>query len=159
MADAQERRLSESRTGKFALGLGVGLAGDTPDGTAFATGASVDYYLTQGLSIGPLLQTGFTDDLFQFGLSAQVKYTFDLPRIRELKPHFEGGIGFLHADLNRSGGDESDTGYLIPIGMGVEYKLNDRLSLDTTLHFNFTDVNVRNEDFFLTWLVGVRFPF
>jgi hypothetical protein len=159
VADAQERRLTESRTGKFALGMGIGLAGDTPDGTAFAAGASVDYYFTQGFSIGPLLQTGFTGDLFQFGLSAQAKYTFDLPQIRELKPHVEGGIGFLHADLNRPGGDESDTSYLIPIGMGVEYKLSPRLSLDTTLLFNFTDVDVRNEDFFVTWLVGVRLPF
>ena len=115
--------------------------------------------MAQGFSIGPLIQTATSGDLFQVGLSAQAKYTFDLPRIPQLKPHFEGGLGFLHADLDRPGGDESDTGYLIPIGMGVEYKLTDRISLDTTLLFNFTDITVRNENFFITWLVGVRIPF
>jgi hypothetical protein len=159
VAEAQQTRLTERRTGKFVLGAGLGLQGNTPDGTAFALGVSGDYYLTQGFSLGPLFQLGLTGDLVHLGLSAQAKYTFDLPRIPALKPHVEGGVGFLHADLHRPGGDERDTNFLIPIGIGTEYRLNDRIILDTTLFFNFTDVDVRNEDFFITWLVGVRMPF
>src|SRR5574337_460057 len=159
VAEAQQVRSTESRTGKFVFGASMGLAGDTPDGTAFALGLSGDYYITQGFSIGPLLQMGFTGDLFQLGLTAQTKYTFDLPRVPELKPHVDGGLGFIYADLDQPGGHKHGTSFLIPIGGGVEYKLNDRISLDTTLLFNFTDLHVQNEHFFVTWLVGVKVPF
>jgi len=159
VAEAQQAQPEERRTGRFAFGAGLGFAGDTPDGTAFALGVSGDYYLTHELSIGPLLQMGFTGDLFQLGLTGQIKYTFDLPQIPALKPHIEAGIGFIYADLDRPGGGGDDTSFLIPIGLGAEYKLNSRISLDTTLLFNFTDLNVRDENFFITWLLGVKFPF
>jgi opacity protein-like surface antigen len=159
VAEAQQARSTESRTGRFVFGASLGLQGDTADGSAFALGFNGDYYVTQGFSIGPLLQMGFTGDLFQLGLTAQAKYTFDLPQAPRLKPHVEAGIGFIHAQLDQPAGNEHDTSFLIPIGGGVEYKLNDRISLDTTLLFNFTDLKVQDEDFFVTWLVGVRIPF
>jgi opacity protein-like surface antigen len=155
-AEAQQAPPAASRAGKFAFGAGLGLLGDTPDGTAFALGFSGDYFLTNQLSIGPLLQMGFTGDLFQLGLTAQVKYTFDLPQIPQLKPHAEAGIGFVYADLDPG---TDDINFLIPLGVGAEYKLSERLSLDTTLLFNFTDLDVRDENFFITWLVGVKIPF
>jgi hypothetical protein len=82
--------------------------------------------------------------------------------VPELKPHVEGGIGFLYANLDRPGhGSRDDTSFLIPLGVGVEYRLSPRLSLDTTAFFNFTDINVKNTDrnFFFTWLLGLRVPF
>jgi len=155
--EAQQVPPAASRAGKFVFGAGLGLQGDTLDGTAFSLGLSGDYFLTHVLSIGPLLQMGFTGDLFQLGLSAQLKYTFDLPQLPELKPHVEAGIGFVYADLSQGG---SDTSFLIPLGLGAEYKLSEKISLDTTLLFNFTDLNVgRGDSFFLTWLVGVKIPF
>lgn len=158
-AEAQQE-FKGQRTGGFIFGVGLGLQADTPDDTALALGLSGDYYLTPGFSIGPLLQMGFTDDLFQVGLSAQAKYTFHLPRMPELKPHIEGGIGFIYADLEREARrDEDDLSFLIPAGVGAEYRLTNSLSLDTTFLFNFTNLDVRDEDFFFTWLVGLRFQF
>ena len=162
VAEAQQVPPSVSRAGRFVFGAGLGLQADTVDDTAFAVGLSGDYFFTNHLSIGPLMHFGLTSDLFQFGLSAQAKYTFDLPRVPELKPHLEGGIGFLYANLDRPGpGNKDDTSFLIPLGVGVEYRLNPRLSLDTTAFFNFTDISVRNKDkdFFFTWLLGVKVPF
>ena len=157
-AEAQQSEVE--RTGKIILGGGLGLMADTPDGTAFALGLSGDYYITQGFSVGPLLQMGFTGDLFQLGFTVQAKYTFDIEQIPALKPHIEGGVGFIYADLNRSRGrSEDDVGILFPLGFGVEYRLTKSLSLDTNFLFNFTDVKVRDEDFFFTWLVGVRYRF
>ncbi len=156
-AEAQQVPPAASRAGKFVFGAGLGLQSSTLDGTAFALGFSGDYFLTHSLSIGPLLQMGFTGDLFQLGLSAQLKYTFDLPQLPELKPYAGAGIGFVYADLNQGG---SDTSFLIPLQLGAEYKLSEKLSLDTTLLFNFTDLNNGGGDsFFLTWLVGVKIPF
>jgi len=147
------------RTGRFALGAGLGPHFDTSDGTAFALAFYGDYYLTHGFSVGPLLQMGFTADLFQFGLTAQAKYTFDLADFPKLKPHVQGGIGIIYADLDRSGRrDEDDTSFLIPLGGGVEYKLSDSVSLETTFLVNLTDLDVRNDNVFYTWLIGVKFP-
>jgi opacity protein-like surface antigen len=158
--EAQGVQSEEERTGKIILGGGLGLMADTPDGTAFALGLSGDYYFTQGFSVGPLLQMGFTGDLFQLGLTAQAKYTFDIEQIPALKPHIELGIGFLYADRNRSAKrDEDDVGILFPLGLGVEYRLTKSISLDTSFFFNFTDVDVGDEEFFFTWLVGVKYRF
>jgi hypothetical protein len=150
----------ESRAGRFAAGVGIGLQGDTADGTAFAIGLSGDYFLSHNVSLGPLLQLGITDDLTQVGLSLQAKFTADILEIPALKPHVEAGIGFIYADLDRGRGDADDTSYLIPVGVGAEYRLGPKLALDTTLLFNFTDLDdVGDEDFFITWLVGVKFAF
>ena len=162
MAEAQQVPPSVSRAGRFVFGAGLGLQANTVDDTAFAIGLSGDYFFTNNLSIGPLMQFGLTSDLFQFGLSAQAKYTFDLPQVPELKPHLEGGIGLLYASLDRPGrGSKDDTSFLFPLGVGLEYRLNPRLSLDTTAFFNLTDISVRNKekDFFFTWLLGVKIPF
>src|SRR5512136_1772085 len=104
VAEAQQVPASVSRAGRFVFGAGLGLQANTVDDTAFALGLSGDYFFTNNFSIGPLMQFGMTGDLFQFGLSAQAKYTFDLPRVPELKPHLEGGIGFLYANLDKPGG-------------------------------------------------------
>src|SRR5512139_1794340 len=157
---AEAQQSEEERTGKIILGGGLGLMADTPDDTAFALGFNGDYYFTQGFSVGPLLQFGFTGDLFQFGLTGQAKYTFDLREIPALKPHIEAGLGFIYADLDRSRGrSEDDVSFLIPLGIGAEYRLTNSISLDTNFLFNFTDLDVRDKNFFFTWLVGMRYRF
>jgi hypothetical protein len=151
---------TDRRVGEFVFGAALGLQADTADDTAVALGFYGDYYLTQELSVGPLLQVGVTDDLEQFGLTAQVKYTFDLPDTPELKPHVQAGLGFIHAELDRPWfRNEDDTSFLIPLGVGLDYQLTDSVSLDNTLLFNFTNLDVRDENFFLTWLIGCKFRF
>ena len=155
---AAQGNAANPRTGTFAFGAALGLQANTPDRTAFALGLYGDYYLTREFSIGPLIQTGFTNDLFLFAPSAQAKYTFDLPGNPQLKPHVQAGLGIIHADLDpRGASKESDTSYLIPLGMGFQYKLTDSVSLDNTFLFNFTNLGVRDEKFFFTWLIGLKF--
>lgn len=159
-AEAQKVLSEDQRAGRYIFGAGLGLQAGTPDGTAFALGFSGEYYVTQGFSLGPLIQMGFTGDLFQFGLTYQAKYTFDLKEIPALKPHIEAGMGFIYADLDRGRGrGEDDVSFLIPPGLGAEYRLTNSISLDTTFLFNFTDLDVRDTHFFFTWLVGPRYRF
>jgi opacity protein-like surface antigen len=159
-AEAQQAQPEDQRTGRLILGGGLGLQANTPDGTAFSFGFSGDYYLTQGFSIGPLFQFGFTGDLFQFGFSGQAKYTFDLKEIPALKPHVEAGIGVLYADLDRGRwGRKDDASFVFPLGIGAEYRFTHSISLDNTFLFNFTDLDVRDTHFFFTWLVGLRYRF
>lgn len=159
-AEAQQVQSADQRPGRFIFGGGLGLQANTPDDTALAFGFSSDYYVTQGFSIDPLLQMGFTGDLFPFGLTAQVKYTIDLKEIPALKPHIEAGIGFIYFDLDQERWrDEDDVSFLIPLGIGAEYRLTNSISLDTTFLFNFTDLDVRDKNFFFTWLVGLKYRF
>jgi len=159
-AEAQGVQSEDQRTGRFILGGGLGLQANTPDSTAFAFGFGGDYYLTQGFSIGPLFQFGFTGDLFQFGFSGQAKYTFDLKEIPALKPHVEAGLGVIYADLDRGRGrSEHGASFLFPLGIGAEYRLTKSISVDNTFLFNFTDLDVRDTHFFFTWLVGLKYRF
>ena len=159
-AEAQKVQSADQRAERFIFGAGLGLQANTPDGTAFALGFSGDYYFTQGFSIGPLLQLGFTGDLFQFGLTGQAKYTFDIKEIPALKPHLEAGIGFIYADLDRGRWrSENDVSFLFPLGIGAEYRLTNSISLDNTFLFNFTNLDVQDTHFFFTWLVGLKYRF
>jgi hypothetical protein len=148
----------DRREGRLTLGAEVGPVFGTPDSTAFGLALSGDYFINQNFSVGPLLQFGVTDDLFQFGPTAQVKYTFDIdPRF---KANLQGGIGFMYAELDRRGGDRDDTSFLIPVGGGLEYRISDGISLGSTLLFNFTDLNeVRNENFHVALLGGLKVRF
>jgi hypothetical protein len=138
----------------------LGLQAGTADGTAFALGFKADYYLDEHFSLGPLLQFGFTGDLTQVGMSAQAKYTFDMPRIPELKPHLQGGLGFIHVNVDCpplpcAGGDDNDTGFLIPFGGGFEFEISRNAQLGTTLLLNFTDADV-SPNLFMSWFFGFR---
>lgn len=128
---------AEPQAGAWSGGAAIGFLGNTPDGTAFATNLHADYFLNRQLSVGPLAQFAVTGDLFQIGLSGQVKYWLDLPGIdKRLKVNLQGGLGFLHADLH-----SSDTSWLIPIGVGLDFALNQKISLTSTFLLNFTDVD------------------
>ena len=90
----------------------------------------------QQVSIGPLLQLGFTDDLALVGLSSQGKYAIGIPELGDrFTVILQGGIGFVHADKG-----PSDTSFLIPIGVGVDYQINPGLAFKSDFLLNFTDL-------------------
>lgn len=162
---AQQRVEERPRTGSLAAGVQLGLhAGTADDDAALALGFNADYYLDPHFSLGPLLQFGFTGDLTQIGMSVQTKYTFELPRAPQVRPHLQGGLGFLHVDMDRPpvpvGGEDSDLGFLVPFGGGFELELNRNLLVGTTLLLNFTDADVATaqhvENVFMTWFFGLR---
>ena len=128
---------AEPRAGDWSGGAAIGFLANTPDGTAFATNLNADYFLNRQVSVGPLAQLAVTGDLFQIGVSGQGKYWLDLPGLdQRLKMNLQGGLGFLHAGLHRS-----DTSFLIPIGVGLDFALNQQVSLISTFLLNFTDVD------------------
>lgn len=137
MADVGSSGAAEPRAGAWSGGVAIGFLGYTPDGTAFATNVHADYFLNRQISVGPLAQLAVTGDLFQIGVSGQGKYWVDLPGLDpRLKLNLQGGLGFLHADLHTS-----DTSFLIPLGVGLDFALNEQVGLTSTFLLNFTDVN------------------
>lgn len=128
---------AEPQAGAWSGGGAIGFLGNTPDGTAFATNLNADYFVTPQISLGPLAQIAATGDLFQFGFSGQAKLWFDLSNVdKRLRLNLQGGLGFLHSDLF-----ESDDSWLIPIGVGVDFAVNEKLSLTSNFLLNFADVH------------------
>src|SRR5205814_10215239 len=93
----------DDKPGSLSFGAGVGFLSGTPDGTAFALDGYADAFVVPSFSVGPLLQLGFTGDLFQVGLSGQAKYCILIPtpQIR-LRFAVHAGLGFLLASSRRS---------------------------------------------------------
>ena len=122
----------------WSVGGAMGFLANTPDDTAFALNFNADANLNQHVSIGPLLQLGFTDDLTLVGVSGQGKYKIPLPEVdKRFKFVLQAGIGFVHADVG-----PSDTSFLIPLGVGVDYQLNSAVALTSDFLLNFTDLDV-----------------
>jgi outer membrane protein with beta-barrel domain len=156
-ASVTAQATASPRTGRFTLGLEAGAQFATADSTALGLAFSGDYFFNQNLSIGPLLQVGVTDDLFQFGQTAQLKYTYDIDR--RLKTNLQGGAGFIYSRYTK-GPNRHDMSFLIPVGPGLEYNLSDDFSIGTTLLFNFNDLSkVKNENFFVSLLGGLKVRF
>ena len=123
--------------GRWSAGGGIGFLGATPSGTAFALNGNADYFLHRYFSVGPLMQIAFTGSLTQFGLSGQGKYWFDIPETaNRAKLVFQGGLGFIHADRL-----DSDTSWLIPLGVGIDYAVTEKMALTATFLLNFTDLD------------------
>lgn len=122
----------------WSAGATMGFLANTPDDTAFALNLNAEAKISQQVSIGPLLQLGFTDDLVLVGLSGQGKYAIGIPELGDrFKVILQGGIGFVHADKG-----PSDTSFLIPIGVGVDYQINPGLAFKSDFLLNFTDLDV-----------------
>ena len=123
----------------WSAGATMGFLANTPDDTAFALNFNAEAKMTPHVSIGPLLQLGFTDDLALVGLSGQGKYAIGIPDFGErFKMILQGGIGFVHADKG-----PSDTSFLIPLGVGVDYQINPDLAFKSDFLLNITDLDVR----------------
>jgi len=127
----------ELQTGRWTGGGSIGFLGSTPDGTALGTNAQVEYFVNDRVSVGPLLQVGVTDDMSLIGLSGQGKYWIDLPGTGGRgRVALQSGVGFAHADFRRD-----DTSWLVPVGIGYDYALNDSIDLTGTFLLNFTNLH------------------
>ena len=122
---------------KWTAGGAIGFIANTPDGTAFALNLDGGIFLNNKLSVGPLLQVALNGDLEQIGLSGQGKFWIPIPNTsNKAKVTLQGGLGFVHAD--RFG---SDTSFLIPIGIGLDYRLHEDVAVYTDFLLNFTDLD------------------
>jgi len=127
----------DPRTGTWSGGGAIGFLTNTPDGAAFALNVNADYFLNRDVSVGPLFQLALTGDLSQLGFSGQGKFWIELPGTENrARLTLQGGLGFVHADLV-----DSDTSWLIPLGIGLDYKLSQKVSFMATFLLNFTELD------------------
>lgn len=154
--EKEPRELFVDPTGTWSGGGGVGFLGATPDDTAFAINANADYFMSENVSVGPLMQLGVTNDLAQVGLSGQGKYWIDVPGSEGRdKIVLQSGLGFAYADHIGS-----DTSWLIPLGLGYDRKLESGRHLTMNFLLNFTDLATgrgSSADVMPGFTVGTRF--
>ncbi|MBI5182840.1 MAG: outer membrane beta-barrel protein [Nitrospinae bacterium] len=150
---------AEGREGSIRIGNDIGFQLGTVDDTAFALGAYGDYFLSNEFGIGPLLQFGLTDDLFQFGMSLQVKGLFEVFDYSDLFLEVQAGLGFIHTDLERGKTTNTDTSVLVPLGMGLDYRLSEQLSISAKLLFNITNLklgDMEDDEFHTSLFFGIN---
>jgi outer membrane protein with beta-barrel domain len=132
------------KAGQWSGGAGVGFLGNTPDGAAeLALNGHADYFLTHHFSVGPLAQYAGAGNDFLFGLSAQVKYWWDIPGTGNLaKLVVQGGIGFIRAGIKDTDSGIANTysSFLIPIGVGLDYTVTKQVAVTADFLLNFTSL-------------------
>jgi hypothetical protein len=165
-----EPNVRELRAGQWSGGAGMGFLGDTPDGVLeFAFNGHADYFIVDRLSIGPFAQYAGVGNDFLFGLSAQVKYWWDIAGVDATKLVVQGGVGFVRAGIKDTDSGTTNTygSFLVPLGIGIDHAISERLSVTADFFLNFTSLGetmrARGQEFDLhtnvmpAFYLGVRF--
>jgi hypothetical protein len=167
-ADAGVQELTPA---KWSGGGGIGFMADTPDGVAeFAFNGHADYFVADSFSVGPLAQYAGVGNDFLFGLSVQGRYWWTIPGMSNLaKLVLQGGIGFIRAGIKDTDSGTANTygSFLIPVGIGLDYAVTERLALTADFLLNFTSlgetVRTNGQEFDLhtnvmpAFYLGIRF--
>ena len=134
--------LEDSTPGQWSGGAGVGFLANTPDGVEFALAGHADYFLTQRLSAGPLVQYAGAGNDVLVGLSAQARYWWNILGSGKAKLVVQGGIGIVWADIEDtdSGAAGTYTSFLIPLGVGLDYAVTRRVAVTADLLLNLTSL-------------------
>jgi hypothetical protein len=77
------------------------------------------------------------------GVSMQARYRWALPGTR--RPAWlvvQGGLGLVHADIedDDSGAALTDTSFLVPVGLGIDYAVSERVAVSAGLLLNVTSL-------------------
>lgn len=128
----------------------------SPDAGLLATG--IEYELAPGLGLGPLLQLGLDDDVIIVAPTGGFRYRFDLshsadPVVRRLEPFVQAGLGFAYIDKDRRGrSDREGSAFLLNGGLGLDVRVDPRLSLGSAILFNGMPADgAAGEHFFFSW--------
>ena len=119
----------------------------------------------QYISFGPMLQIGVADNRSIWAPTANLTITVpDMPGedLDNFHPFLFAGIGVGVLENGDRGGraDTRQTGFLVNTGLGLDYALNEQLSVGTRVIFNFLPGRTLNEDMFYSWeIVGFKFAF
>ena len=156
LAHAQSKRNVEDPTG-WSVSGGIG-ANASPGQFLFQLDAP--YRFSKLLSIGPTFQVGAGNNITTVSLSADGKVHLDLFKnasggFQNFTPYAGIGIGFTHY----SAGGFNETNFLLPIIMGLEFDLTERIALTNEMRFNVVPPSDA-ETFYWSWqLIGARYRF
>ncbi|HLQ37249.1 MAG TPA: hypothetical protein VK348_05595 [Planctomycetota bacterium] len=149
---------SASKEGDRTLLVGLGFT-DGPE--TFLIGGEADFYLSDRLAVGPMLQWGVDDHVTILAPSFHAKYLFPLERAAgapEFVPFVQGGAGFAYIKKDRRPGDDDGIGLLLQAGGGIECRLDKGLTLASTALIDLLPAEVVGEHVYFSWQI-VQFGF
>lgn len=159
-APAPRQSSTTGRAGERRAFLGLGFT-SSPD--TLLLGGQIDFYTSDRLAVGPMLQIGIDDSTTLIAPSVHVKYLFPTgPGAGgvELLPFVQGGLGFAYLEQERRFGDDDDLGLLLQAGGGLEVALTQHTSLASTILVDLLPGEVLDERIYWSWqvlAVGFRF--
>jgi opacity protein-like surface antigen len=132
----------DPRPGRWSGGAGVGFLANSPDGPEPALAGHAQYFVTERLSFGPLVQYAGAGNDVIVGLSIQARYSWSIFASDRAKLVAQGGIGFVHARIKDadSGAEETDSSFVVPVGVGIDYAVTDRIAVTADLILNITSL-------------------
>jgi hypothetical protein len=153
---AQDEPRNERKAGDRTGFAGLGFT-DGPD--SFLLGLELDFWQSDRLAIGPMVQLGLDDDMEMIAPSFHAKYRFPLEASR-LAVFAQGGVGFLWLERDPIPGDDDDLGFMLQVGGGVDWQLEAGTFLGSSILVDLMPDEVLGENAIFTWQVvqlGVRF--
>jgi hypothetical protein len=155
-------RPAVAEANRWGFGTDVGVWTGTTNGSVFAMGLHLDYYMDHNFSFGGLALFTPVGDLTQIGIAGVAKYHLRFSNGMNLVPF--AGLGLIHADLDRGKGpnriDRNDTSHLIPLGLSLEYQVGPTIAFSSTLMVNLHHITlsppVPDDDSSIALLFGIR---
>jgi opacity protein-like surface antigen len=147
-------------------GFGIALGGNLgftegPDGVQI--GLDVPISINRNLSVGPWLGLSLASQFIMLGATANVRYHFDVFESRKwsaLRPYLQGGVGLNYLDPNTDISGEESTDFLMNMGLGLDYALNEHVSLASDMMFNLVPQRGAGNTFYWSWqFLGARYKF
>jgi opacity protein-like surface antigen len=123
------------------------------------------------VSVGLLTEVGLDDDVTIVSPQLFARYWPDLgemidPDVAFIEPYLHLGVGFSwwDADVYKHV-DDDDTQFLLSPGFGVDFRINEQLSVGTQMLFNVIPAGIHDDtpiddQFYWSWqVVGLRLRF
>lgn len=121
------------RAGYADIGVGGGFMFDPDMGMGMV---SLDYYITDEISVGPYIYMGGGGDNSFWAVAGQVKFCPELVSTKAVRPYFTGGIGFTDLDFHDQ---DRHTTFLFPVGGGLEWGFSDIMSIEAGAVYEITE--------------------
>jgi len=152
---------NDSASSPWSLRMGAGF---TIDPNNFLMNFELPYRFDQYVSAGLMMQIGLEDEKLLVAPTANV--TVHVPNLPgesfdRFHPNVFAGMGFAVIENDDRRGENTDSGFLVNAGFGVDYDLSTRVKLGSRMIFNFLPINrTLGQKFFYSWeVIGIQLSF
>jgi opacity protein-like surface antigen len=161
-------RVKGARSHKgFSVGVGIGFTA-SPD--SFLMQFQAPYDFGNGFALGPQLQLGLESGFTLVGATLDGRYSFDLSYHRNdfvsrLEPFVSLGLGLAYMKIDVDVPfvpdlSADDVDFMLNPGLGLSYRLSERIALESVMQFNIVPGDVLGDKFYYTWqMLGARYKF
>ena len=144
----------------WAVRGGIGFT-EGPD--SFLMNFDFETMVRDEVAVGLGMQLGVEDDFVIVSPMIFGRYIFDMSGFtnevaKQMQPFVQGGIGISHIDADTRGRDRDDTDFLMSIGAGFDFPLDDSISVGTRMLVNVIPAEVLSQRVYFSWeMISVRY--